>query len=318
MQSLPQWLIKHALPAVIALIAFLLLALWRVIPRFGPLQPAAAPDRRSLVEHLSAMGRFYSMQKQLPKLLHTVASGRARAVAARAPETRGQDGATRLKSAARLTGLRPRELLQAFTAPPTTPHEFILAMRTLAAFREQLTPHGIATRPQRPRGRLPPSAGPDRRRDHKTRAEFDRAFSDARTETEEHYMSETTGTDLGSQALRAVDAMRTEVAKALIGQGAIIDQVLIALLAGGHVLIEGVPGLGKTLLVQGAGQDVRWPLRAHPVHARPDAGGRHRPHVLRSGHARVHAPARGRCSPTCCWPTRSTARRPRRRPRCSK
>jgi MoxR-like ATPase len=63
-------------------------------------------------------------------------------------------------------------------------------------------------------------------------------------------MSETTGTDIGSQALRAVKAMRSEVAKALIGQDAIIDQVLIALLAGGHVLIEGVPGLGKTLLVR--------------------------------------------------------------------
>jgi MoxR-like ATPase len=63
-------------------------------------------------------------------------------------------------------------------------------------------------------------------------------------------MSETTGTDFGSQALRAVNAMRAEVGKALIGQNPIIDQVLIALLAGGHVLIEGVPGLGKTLLVR--------------------------------------------------------------------
>ena len=63
-------------------------------------------------------------------------------------------------------------------------------------------------------------------------------------------MSESTGTDIGAQALRAVNAIRSEIAKALIGQGAIIDQVLIALLAGGHVLIEGVPGLGKTLLVR--------------------------------------------------------------------
>jgi MoxR-like ATPase len=56
--------------------------------------------------------------------------------------------------------------------------------------------------------------------------------------------------DLGAQALRAASAMRAEIAKALIGQATIIDQVLIALLAGGHVLIEGVPGLGKTLLVR--------------------------------------------------------------------
>ena len=45
-------------------------------------------------------------------------------------------------------------------------------------------------------------------------------------------------------------AVRDEVGKALIGQEAVLDQILIALLAGGHVLIEGVPGLGKTLLVR--------------------------------------------------------------------
>ena len=63
-------------------------------------------------------------------------------------------------------------------------------------------------------------------------------------------MNETMASDVGSQALRAVSALRSEIAKALIGQNTIIDQVLIALLAGGHVLIEGVPGLGKTLLVR--------------------------------------------------------------------
>jgi MoxR-like ATPase len=56
--------------------------------------------------------------------------------------------------------------------------------------------------------------------------------------------------DFAAQALRAAGAIRTEVAKALIGQSEIIDQVLIALLSGGHVLVEGVPGLGKTLLVR--------------------------------------------------------------------
>jgi MoxR-like ATPase len=38
--------------------------------------------------------------------------------------------------------------------------------------------------------------------------------------------------------------------KCLIGQDAVVNQVLISMLAGGHVLIEGVPGLGKTLLVR--------------------------------------------------------------------
>ncbi|KRW62639.1 AAA family ATPase [Pseudomonas sp. TTU2014-080ASC] len=44
--------------------------------------------------------------------------------------------------------------------------------------------------------------------------------------------------------------LRSELQKALIGQSEVIDDVLSALIAGGHVLIEGVPGLGKTLLVR--------------------------------------------------------------------
>jgi MoxR-like ATPase len=43
--------------------------------------------------------------------------------------------------------------------------------------------------------------------------------------------------------------LRAEVAKAIVGQDEIVEQVLIALFANGHVLLEGVPGLGKTLLV---------------------------------------------------------------------
>ena len=47
-----------------------------------------------------------------------------------------------------------------------------------------------------------------------------------------------------------VSAMRQEIARAFVGQSAVVDHVLVALLAGGHVLLEGVPGLGKTLLVK--------------------------------------------------------------------
>ncbi|WP_312442006.1 MULTISPECIES: AAA family ATPase [Stutzerimonas] len=55
------------------------------------------------------------------------------------------------------------------------------------------------------------------------------------------------------QRLRAsqlAQALRDELHKAVIGQDDVIDGVLTALIAGGHVLIEGVPGLGKTLLVR--------------------------------------------------------------------
>ncbi len=48
----------------------------------------------------------------------------------------------------------------------------------------------------------------------------------------------------------ALNALRQHINGRLVGQSQVVDQVLIALLAGGHALIEGVPGLGKTLLVQ--------------------------------------------------------------------
>jgi len=53
-----------------------------------------------------------------------------------------------------------------------------------------------------------------------------------------------------SQASRVLQAMREQIGNAMVGQTAVVEQVLVALVAGGHVLIEGVPGLGKTLLVR--------------------------------------------------------------------
>jgi len=52
------------------------------------------------------------------------------------------------------------------------------------------------------------------------------------------------------RASQLAQALRAELQKALVGQTAVIDDVLSALIAGGHVLLEGVPGLGKTLLVR--------------------------------------------------------------------
>src|SRR5438270_5422794 len=48
----------------------------------------------------------------------------------------------------------------------------------------------------------------------------------------------------------AYAALRAEIGKVIVGQGDIVESTVIALFAGGHVLLEGVPGLGKTLLVR--------------------------------------------------------------------
>jgi len=53
-----------------------------------------------------------------------------------------------------------------------------------------------------------------------------------------------------AQASELAQTIKTEISKAVIGQQQVVHETLIALLAGGNVLIEGVPGLGKTLLVR--------------------------------------------------------------------
>jgi MoxR-like ATPase len=59
------------------------------------------------------------------------------------------------------------------------------------------------------------------------------------------------GPEAGLQlAVDRLNAVRREIAKVIVGQDDVVEGVLICLLAGGHVLLEGVPGLGKTTLLR--------------------------------------------------------------------
>src|SRR5436189_1441519 len=51
-------------------------------------------------------------------------------------------------------------------------------------------------------------------------------------------------------AVQRLNTVRQEIAKVIVGQDDVVEGVLICLLAGGHVLLEGVPGLGKTTLLR--------------------------------------------------------------------
>jgi len=51
-------------------------------------------------------------------------------------------------------------------------------------------------------------------------------------------------------ARAALLALRSEIAKAVVGQDALVSGLVIALLCRGHVLLEGVPGVAKTLLIR--------------------------------------------------------------------
>ena len=62
-------------------------------------------------------------------------------------------------------------------------------------------------------------------------------------------MTETADIATQAEQLRAqLGKLEEELGRAVVGQQAVIRQTLVAILGGGHVLLEGVPGLGKTLL----------------------------------------------------------------------
>lgn len=56
------------------------------------------------------------------------------------------------------------------------------------------------------------------------------------------------------QAADLLERLRSQIGHAMVGQSTVVEQVIVALIASGHVLIEGVPGLGKTLLARALAQ----------------------------------------------------------------
>ncbi|MCK8457488.1 MoxR family ATPase [Sphingomonas sp. LB3N6] len=69
-----------------------------------------------------------------------------------------------------------------------------------------------------------------------------------------------TETEIAAQ-LAKLDDLRAAIGQAIVGQEAVVEQLLIALIAGGHCLMEGVPGLGKTLLVRSLGEALELDFR---------------------------------------------------------
>lgn len=52
------------------------------------------------------------------------------------------------------------------------------------------------------------------------------------------------------KALRQIEALRAEVGKVVVGQGNMVTKLIVGILTGGHILVEGVPGLAKTTVIK--------------------------------------------------------------------
>src|SRR5256886_10022134 len=74
--------------------------------------------------------------------------------------------------------------------------------------------------------------------------------------------------ELVQQQSAFVDKLSAEVGKVIVGQKVMIDRILISLLTGGHVLLEGVPGLAKTLTVRTLAETIHTTF--HRIQFTPD------------------------------------------------
>jgi hypothetical protein len=84
--SLWNFLKENAAPVLAAGVALLLLWLWRIGPRFGPVRPDAAPARRRLLDHLRASGRYYWAKDLRARLVVAARDAALRRVARAQPD----------------------------------------------------------------------------------------------------------------------------------------------------------------------------------------------------------------------------------------
>src|SRR5579872_5723533 len=120
-------------------------------------------------------------------------------------------------------------------------------------------------------------------------------------------------------AVNRLTNVRREIAKIIVGQDDVVEGVLICLLAGGHVLLEGVPGLGKTTLLRTLSRTMQ--LKYSRIQFTPDL----MPADIVGSMILEGIEGSAPCvfnkvpsSPTWCWRMKSTVRRPRLSRRCSK
>lgn len=132
--TLWEWLGEHAQGAMASALAVLAFWLWRIIPRFGVIRPEPAAERRSLIEHLQAIGRFLWRKHSLTVLLDAARSNLHARLALRTATS----GETLHADLARLSGISAEEIAFALTGVPKSPAQYTAAFRTVRELEQKL------------------------------------------------------------------------------------------------------------------------------------------------------------------------------------
>jgi hypothetical protein len=136
--NLFEWLARHATAALVSAAALLVFWLWRIVPRFGVVRPAPAAERRSLVQHLRAMGRFLWRRHAGAALLDAARANLRRRLAQRGVAAADAPLPEACAAVEHALGLPAREVAHALGGGARTPDQFTAAMATLAALDHRL------------------------------------------------------------------------------------------------------------------------------------------------------------------------------------
>jgi hypothetical protein len=137
--SLTEWLAREARWPLFAACALLVLWLWRISRRFGPVQPPAEPQRRRLLDHLRASGRFLWATHSAPRLLAAAREACLAKIARTRPGLAELPAAERSARLAQLTEIPREDIELAFDGAAYTPRAFTAAVSTLQQIEEKLT-----------------------------------------------------------------------------------------------------------------------------------------------------------------------------------
>ena len=134
-----QWLLAHALEVIITSLVLLTLWIGRVAPRFGPLRPALEPERRQLLEHIRACGRYRWANAGSASLLEAAREICHNRIARMRPRLALLANDQRYRSLANELAVSERDIAYAFEETPHGARDFVHAVATLASIHSHLS-----------------------------------------------------------------------------------------------------------------------------------------------------------------------------------
>jgi Domain of unknown function (DUF4350) len=132
------WMTTHAWMVAVSGLVLLLVWLWRVIPRMGPLAPVMTNNRRSLSEHVGAAGRFLAARNQWQSMIQPVRSRVIAQMKRRHPRTAMMSDAEQVRYLSTLMAVNEDDVMRILFIPVASRHECLYAITQLIHLSRKL------------------------------------------------------------------------------------------------------------------------------------------------------------------------------------